>query len=86
MVYNQTQVSPGDSGWDVFSLQYHVTGHIGTVFNSECMMLYRRVFNFLWRAKRMEYILSSLWELNITYSKSLRSYIGVWDVLVFVFF
>lgn len=25
------EVSPGDSGWDVFSLDYHVDGPIGTV-------------------------------------------------------
>ena len=26
-----TQVSPGDTGWDVFSLDYHVDGPIRTV-------------------------------------------------------
>lgn len=25
------EVSPGDTGWDVFSLDYHVDGPIGTV-------------------------------------------------------
>lgn len=68
------QMSPGDTGWDVFSLRYHVSGHVGTVFSNECMLLYRRVFNFLWRAKRMEYVLASSWKLNVLYSKSLRQY------------
>lgn len=26
-----SQVSPGDTGWDVFSLDYHVDGPIATV-------------------------------------------------------
>jgi len=56
------EVSPGDTGWDVFSLHYHVDGPIRTVFSPEAMISYLRVFNFLWRAKRMEYILSSIWK------------------------
>lgn len=56
------EVSPGDTGWDVFSLDYHVDGPIRTVFTPECMIMYLRVFNFLWRAKRMEYILALIWK------------------------
>lgn len=56
------EVSPGDTGWDVFSLDYHVDGPIRTVFTPECMIMYLRVFNFLWRAKRMEYILAVIWK------------------------
>jgi len=71
------QVSPGDTGWDVFSLEYHVSGHIRTVFTSECMMIYLRVFNFLWRAKRMEYILAMIWKEQMANAKLLRSLPGV---------
>ena len=70
------QVSPGDTGWDVFSLEYHVSGHIRTVFTSECMMMYLRVFNFLWRAKRMEYILAVIWKEQMANAKLLRSLPG----------
>ena len=31
MVFVYLQVSPGDKGWDVFSLEYHVDGPIRTV-------------------------------------------------------
>ena len=29
--YHVLKVSPGDTGWDVFSLDYHVDGPISTV-------------------------------------------------------
>ncbi|XP_065177544.1 gamma-tubulin complex component 3-like isoform X1 [Sycon ciliatum] len=58
------EVSSGDVGWDVFSLDYHVDGPIRTVFDEGAMLRYLRIFNFLWRAKRMSYILSALWTLQ----------------------
>nr|XP_033803946.1 gamma-tubulin complex component 3 isoform X2 [Geotrypetes seraphini] len=67
------EVSPGDTGWDVFSLDYHVDGPIATVFTRECMSHYLRVFNFLWRAKRMEYILTDIWKGHMCNSKLLKS-------------
>ncbi|XP_071991684.1 gamma-tubulin complex component 3 isoform X1 [Engystomops pustulosus] len=67
------EVSPGDTGWDVFSLDYHVDGPIATVFTRECMNHYLRVFNFLWRAKRMEYILTDVWKGHMCNTKLLKS-------------
>ncbi|PVD18317.1 hypothetical protein C0Q70_20866 [Pomacea canaliculata] len=67
------EVSPGDTGWDVFSLDYHVDGPIRTVFTPECMIMYLRVFNFLWRAKRMEYILALIWKNQISHARWLKS-------------
>lgn len=34
------QVSPGDTGWDVFSLDYHVDGPIATVTHSVLGLVY----------------------------------------------
>ncbi|XP_038617906.1 gamma-tubulin complex component 3 isoform X2 [Tachyglossus aculeatus] len=67
------EVSPGDTGWDVFSLDYHVDGPIATVFTRECMSHYLRVFNFLWRAKRMEYILTDIWKGHMCNAKLLKN-------------
>uniref|UniRef100_A0A672PKJ6 Gamma-tubulin complex component 3 homolog n=1 Tax=Sinocyclocheilus grahami TaxID=75366 RepID=A0A672PKJ6_SINGR len=67
------EVSPGDTGWHVFSLDYHVEGPIATVFTRECMSHYLRVFNFLWRAKRMEYILTDIWKGQMCNAKLLKS-------------
>ncbi|PSN36317.1 hypothetical protein C0J52_15165 [Blattella germanica] len=63
--------SPGDTGWDVFSLDYHVDGPIGTIF-AQNSTAYLMLFNALWRAKRMEWILSRMWKRQITSSKLLR--------------
>ncbi|XP_071951511.1 gamma-tubulin complex component 3 homolog isoform X2 [Antedon mediterranea] len=67
------EVSPGDTGWDIFSLDYHVDGPIATVFKSECIIMYLRAFNFLWRAKRMEYILAQVWRGQMTYARMLKA-------------
>ncbi|KAM3585689.1 uncharacterized protein V6R79_024488 [Siganus canaliculatus] len=67
------EVSPGDTGWDVFSLDYHVDGPIATVFTRECMGHYLRVFNFLWRAKRMESTLTDIWKGQMCNAKLLKT-------------
>ena len=54
-------VQPGDSGWDVFSLDYKVTGPISAVFGRRTLTRYLMLFNSLWRAKRMEWILARVW-------------------------
>lgn len=66
------ELSPGDTGWDVFSLDYHVDGPISTVFTPQCKILYLRVFNFLWRAKRMEYILTQVWKDQMCNARLLK--------------
>ncbi|KAF5398523.1 Gamma-tubulin complex component [Paragonimus heterotremus] len=58
-------MSTGDTGWDVFSLDYHVDGPLATIFTDDCRLMYLRAFNFLWRAKRMEFVLSNLWRHQI---------------------
>ncbi|XP_060922876.1 gamma-tubulin complex component 3 [Limanda limanda] len=67
------EVSSGDTGWDVFSLDYHVEGPIATLFTRDCMGHYLRVFNFLWRAKRMEYTLTDIWKGQMCNAKLLKT-------------
>ncbi|XP_041358285.1 gamma-tubulin complex component 3 homolog [Gigantopelta aegis] len=75
------EVSPGDTGWDVFSLDYHVDGPIRTVFTPECIIMYLRVFNFLWRAKRMEYCLTLIWRNQMSNARALHSIPELWTIL-----
>merc|ERR1712142_449596 len=56
------EIQPGDTGWDVFSLDYKVIGPIGVVFTPDTMTQYLMLFNTLWRAKRMEWVLSCTWK------------------------
>ncbi len=51
----------GESGWDVFSLEYVVTPPLTTLLTDEALSKYLRVFNFLWRLKRVEHALNATW-------------------------
>ncbi|XP_039269146.2 gamma-tubulin complex component 3 homolog [Styela clava] len=55
------EINPGDTGWDVFSLDYHINQPLSTIITPDIMLLYLRCFNFLWRAKRMEHNLATIW-------------------------
>ncbi|CAG8501787.1 10373_t:CDS:10 [Ambispora gerdemannii] len=65
------EVSPGECGWDVFSLDYHVDSPINTIFTPQAMEEYLRLFNFLWRLKRVEYGLSDAWRRQTTSARNL---------------
>lgn len=52
----------GDRGWDVFSLEYNARDPLTTVFTEEVMGKYLKIFNFLWRLKRVEHALSATWQ------------------------
>ncbi|CAG8503370.1 7710_t:CDS:10 [Gigaspora rosea] len=65
------EVSFGEAGWDVFSLDYHVDSPINTIFTPHAMQQYLKLFNFLWRLKRVEHDLSSAWRRNMTNARSL---------------
>ncbi|XP_065644166.1 gamma-tubulin complex component 3 homolog isoform X3 [Hydra vulgaris] len=65
------EISPGDCGWDVYSLDYNVDGPISTVFTPDVILQYLRIFNFLWRAKRMEYCLTGIWKNQMSNSRIL---------------
>ena len=53
--------SAGDDGWKIFSLEYHVGSPLNTILTPEIMEDYLRIFNFLWRLKRIEHILTTTW-------------------------
>ena len=66
------EIQAGDTGWDVFSLDYKVTGPIGVVFTPDTMTQYLMLFNTLWRAKRMEWVLSCTWKKLASLHKMAR--------------
>jgi gamma-tubulin complex component 3 len=49
-----------ETGWDVFSLSYQTRGPIGTILTTVCMEKYSKLFQHLWRSKRMEYLLTGI--------------------------
>ncbi|CAN4121418.1 unnamed protein product [Withania somnifera] len=52
----------GDRGWDVFSLEYDAGVPLNTVFTGSVMTRYIRVFNFLWKLRRVEHALTGTWK------------------------
>ncbi|KAL6523202.1 Gamma-tubulin complex component 3 [Orobanche gracilis] len=54
--------SAGDKGWDVFSLDYDARVPLNTVFTESVMSRYLRIFNFLWKLRRVEHALIGVWK------------------------
>ncbi|KAF7804161.1 gamma-tubulin complex component 3 [Senna tora] len=52
----------GDRGWDVFSLEYDARVPLDTVFTESVMSRYLRIFNFLWKLRRVEHALIGAWK------------------------
>ncbi|KAL3637329.1 Gamma-tubulin complex component 3 [Castilleja foliolosa] len=52
----------GDRGWDVFSLEYDSRVPLNTVFTESVMSRYLRIFNFLWKLRRVEHALIGVWK------------------------
>ncbi|KAF2289511.1 hypothetical protein GH714_036765 [Hevea brasiliensis] len=53
----------GDRGWDVFSLEYDARVPLDTVFTESVMGRYLRIFNFLWKVRRVEHALIGAWKM-----------------------
>lgn len=55
------EYSHGEIGWDVFTLEYKVDAPIDTVLDPEAMVKYLKLFNHLWKIKRVSSTLSVGW-------------------------
>ena len=55
------EYSHGEIGWDVFTLEYKVDSPVNTVLDADSMMNYLKIFNHLWKMKRIESTLSVAW-------------------------
>jgi len=65
------EVSPGDTGWEVFTLDYLIEPPLSAVVHANAMRQYRTAFHMLWRLKRVEWTLSLGWKrvLLLTHSR-----------------
>ena len=63
------QLSHGDIGWDCFTLEYKIDSPVDVVVTEWGSRQYLKVFNFLWRIKRVEFALSSTWRRCLTGSR-----------------
>lgn len=65
------EASPGDTGWEVFTLDYLIEPPLSAVVHKNAMRSYRTAFHMLWRLKRVEWTLSLGWKrvLLLTHSR-----------------
>ncbi|KAK6941949.1 Gamma tubulin complex component, C-terminal [Dillenia turbinata] len=68
------QHGTGDRGWDVFSLEYDARVPLNTVFTEFVMARYLRIFNFLWKLRRVEHALIGAWKTMKPNCITSRSY------------
>uniref|UniRef100_A0A336LV44 CSON001754 protein n=1 Tax=Culicoides sonorensis TaxID=179676 RepID=A0A336LV44_CULSO len=61
----------GDTGWDIFTLQYVVQGPLATLLRPS-MDEYRIIFKPLWNMKRIEFVLFKVWREQLFSAKSLK--------------
>jgi hypothetical protein len=50
--------STGDTGWEIFSLDYSVDAPLTALIHPDAIATYRTAFHMLWRLKRVEWSLS----------------------------
>lgn len=66
--------SPGDLGWDVFSLNYHSDGPVRTVLSADHITSYMMLFHALWRARRLHFSLVDVWKRQSALWRRLRTH------------
>ncbi|WVQ74593.1 hypothetical protein IAR50_004194 [Cryptococcus sp. DSM 104548] len=64
------EYSHGETGWDCFALQYKVEAPLNAVLDGRAMGDYDRLFNHLWRLKRVEVSLTQNWMRATSGSKA----------------
>jgi gamma-tubulin complex component 3 len=58
------EASGGETGWDIFVLDYHTDAPCNTVLTGTLMHQYHCIFAFLWKIKRVEHCLSRTWQAH----------------------
>jgi gamma-tubulin complex component 3 len=60
------ELSHGEIGWDCFTLEYKIDAPVDVIITPWGSTQYLKVFNFLWRIKRVEFALGSTWRRCMT--------------------
>ncbi|KAL1957953.1 hypothetical protein VTO42DRAFT_5345 [Malbranchea cinnamomea] len=60
------ELSHGEIGWDCFTLEYKIDAPVDVIITPWASTQYLKVFNFLWRVKRVEFALVSTWRRCMT--------------------
>ncbi|KAF2743743.1 hypothetical protein M011DRAFT_210376 [Sporormia fimetaria CBS 119925] len=79
------ELSHGEIGWDVFTLEYKIDAPVDVIVTPFGSKQYLKVFNFLWRVKRVEFALGSTWRRCMTGARgvlgTVSDYVGAdWKI------
>ncbi|KAK9366818.1 Spc98 family-domain-containing protein [Lipomyces kononenkoae] len=69
------ELSHGEIGWDVFTLEYKVEAPLDVIVNAYATRQYLKIFNFLWRLKRVGFALDVAWRRSITGARGILAYV-----------
>lgn len=69
-------LSSGDIAWEAFTLEYKITPPCDVIITQWANTQYLRVFNLLWRIKRVEFSLSSTWRRCMTGARGILSVVN----------
>ncbi|KAJ5287962.1 hypothetical protein N7478_003648 [Penicillium angulare] len=69
------ELSHGEIGWDCFTLEYKIDAPVDVVITPYGSTQYLKVFNFLWRVKRVEFVLSSTWRRCMTGARGVLAHV-----------
>lgn len=74
--------SRGTVGWEVFTLEYKLDKPIDVIVTDSDARQYLKIFNFLWRLKRVEFALGGTWRKHMTSERGMlnqvKSVAGDW--------
>lgn len=70
------ELSHGEIGWDVFTLEYRMDSPLDVIVTPWASKQYLKVFNFLWRVKRVEFALGSTWRRCMTGARGVLGAVG----------
>jgi gamma-tubulin complex component 3 len=65
--------SSGDTGWDIFVLEYNVETPLNVIFSKKLLKEYQKLFFFFWKLKRLEFSQDhQIWRNFMTYAHTLK--------------
>ena len=67
------ELSSGEIGWDCFTLEYKISPPCDVIITQWASTQYLKVFNLLWRIKRVEFSLSTVWRRCMTGARGVLS-------------
>lgn len=70
------ELSHGEIGWDVFTLEYRIDSPLDVIVTPWASKQYLKVFNFLWRVKRVEFALGTTWRRCMTGARGALGAVG----------